>query len=229
MVDITQNVKKHLIETKENKIRFLLEQKKVETIFLKIFESEQNLMNFHSLSEIKQQKIAMRFFYQLHVMSKNNLINEESGGFGDILQKIFKGFFPDVLETILEKVIYTLLGKLGLQGGFFHKFLTSFLATRPTELYAALKDCNALSALVAKAISEAIVMKIQEKFSKSGAFYDYLRNSLSDALSQQPFIDGLTKSLSVKVCEFFEDIVGNASDILFKQEDETSTTQPAGT
>jgi len=229
MVDITQNVKKHLLETKEKKNRLLLEQKKVETIFLKIFESEDNLLNFHYLSESKQQEISMKFFYSLHVMSKNNFINEEVGGLGGLLQKVFKGFFPDVFETILEKIIYTLLGKLGLEGGFFHKFLTSFLATRPTELYRALTDCNALSALVAKAISEAIIMKIQEKFSKNGAFYDYLRNSLSDTLSQQPFIDGLTKSLSVKICEFFEDIVGNVSDLLVQQENNTSTTQPAGT
>lgn len=229
MDNLVLNVKKHLIETKDRQKKVLLEQKKVETLFLEIFESEDNLLNFHNLSENKQHEISMRFFYGLHVMSKNNLINEQLGGFGDLLQKIFKGFFPDVFETIIEKVIYTLLGKLGLEGGYFHKFLASFLATRPTELYAAMKDCKALSVLVAKAVSEAIVMKIQEKFNKGGAFYDYLRNALADTLTQQPFIDGLSKSLSTKICEFFEDIIGNAKDLLTQKETSTTTQQPANT
>lgn len=229
MDDLVLNVKKHLTETKNRQKKVLLEQKKVETLFIKIFESENNLLNFHNLSESKQREISMRFFYGLHVMSKTNLINEELGGFGDLLQKIFKGFFPDVFETIMEKIIYTLLGKLGLQGGFFHKTLTSLLATRPTELFKAMTDCNAFSALLAKSIAEAMVMKVKEKFNVSGLFYDYLRNALSDTLSQQPFVDGLTKSLSVKICEFFEDIIGNAKNVLSQKETSTMTTQPAGT
>ncbi len=213
MENIKSDIRKKLLETKNKKTQLLSEQLNLEQKMIQIFGSEENIINFQKLPQRTKSKITTAFFTEMHIIA-NRPINEQYGNLADILGKIFKGIFPSVFESLAEELIYTLLGKMGLKGGYFHKFLASFLASRPTELLAAMKNCQAFSVLLAKAISEAIVMKAQEKFNIDGLFYSVIRNKISEVLMDQPFIDGLAKSLSKEVCKIFDSFSENALEIL---------------
>jgi hypothetical protein len=208
---LESKIKSKLVETKNKKISTLLEQKNLESRLIKVFGSEYEMLNFKNLPESRQNKILRDFMVEYYIIS-NGLITEQA--FPQVLQKIFQGIFPSVFESLMEKLIYTMLEKIGLKGGFFHKFLTSFLATRPTELWEALNNCDAFTELLAKAISEAMVMKMSEELGAKGFFYDTVRNAIADFLQDQPFIDGLSNSLSAKVCEYLETFKDKAFEIM---------------
>jgi len=204
--------KKVLKETKERKEKLLIEESLVKSRVIAIFESEKDLKNFKKLPIEKQQKLAWALVNEINFLSDNQILNEQ---LGDFLGKIFGGSLGSVLETLVEPLITSILGGLGITG-YFQKFLVSFLTSRPGDLAKALKDCRALTTLIANSLGEAMAMMAQESAGLNSGFYVFLRNALGAAVKDTAFINKIEDFIGDIICENFSKLSDNAGNVFEK-------------
>jgi hypothetical protein len=216
---LEKQIRKAILEAKDNKEKFLIEENLVKSRILMIVESKTNIKNFHKLPKGKQEKIANSILEEISFLSENNILNEQ---LMDMLGKIFGSSFSGIIQTAVEPIVGNLLGKLGLSG-FFKNFLTSFLVSKPQRLALALKDCKELTKLITEALSEALVMMLQEKGGMEGKGYSFLRNALGDAVKETAFMSNLENQLSGVVCEVFGTFSKKATDVYDKLKPELTT------
>ena len=83
---LDKKIKKKLLETKEQKDKLIIEQEIVRSRFMMIFESEDNIKNWDSLSEEKNFKIVCNFLQEIFYQHKNVIIIDQ---FLVIIKSIF--------------------------------------------------------------------------------------------------------------------------------------------
>jgi len=209
---LEKQIKKAILEAKDNKEKTLIEENLVKSRILMIVESETNIKNFHKLPKKKQEKIAYSLLEEISFLGENNILNEQ---LMDVLGKLFGNSLSGIVQTIVEPLVGSLLGKLGL-GGFFKDFLTSFIVSKPQRLALALKDCKELTKLIAEALSEALVMMLQKQTGLEGQGYSFMRNALGDTIKETTFISNLENQLSGIVCGVFNGFNKKAADVYKK-------------
>ena len=209
---LEKQIKKAILEAKDNKEKTLIEENLVRSRILMIVESETNIKNFHKLPKKKQEKIAYSLLEEISFLGENNILNEQ---LMDVLGKLFGNSLSGIVQTIVEPLVGSLLGKLGL-GGFFKDFLTSFIVSKPQRLALALKDCKELTKLIAEALSEALVMMLQKQTGLEGQGYSFMRNALGDTIKETTFISNLENQLSGIVCGVFNGFNKKAADVYKK-------------
>lgn len=209
---LEKQIKKAILEAKDNKERLLIEENLVKSRILMIVESEENIKNFNKLPKKKQEKIAYSLLEEISFLSENNILNEQ---LMDVLGKLFGNSLSSMTQTIVEPMVKSLVNKLGL-GGFFGNFITSFLVSDPRRLALALKDCKELTKLITESLSEALVQMLQEKQGLEGKGYDFMRNALGGAIKETTFITNLENQLSGIVCSVFSGFNKKASDVYQK-------------
>jgi hypothetical protein len=207
-------------KTIDNKVRMalneqLIKQKKLITE-RKIVENRLRLLSssykkYQRLTEQQKAILSFRILKEISFLSEENLLNEQ---LLDFVRNLFGNLLPSGLETIVERVVNSILSKLGFGDGYIQKFFVSLIATRPTEFFKALKSCQDLTKLISRSIVEAMVMKLQENLSKGGGGYDLLRNLLGNSIQEQPFVDAVEKNISSKVCEIYEKFLGKTKSVL---------------
>lgn len=209
---LQKDLKKILKETKDKKKRILIEQNLVKTRIMNIFETEENIKNFKSLSEKKKIKIGLAVLEEIHFLEENKILNEQ---LGDFIGKLFGGSLASALETITEPLVNSILGGLGVSG-YFKDFLVSFLTSNPKELARAIRDCRALTTLVANALGEGLFMMIQRNAGLEGGFYNFLRNALGGAVKDTTFINKIEDFIGDTICNTYNKLTGNAGEVLKK-------------
>ncbi len=209
---LEKKIKRAILEAKDNKERLLIEENLVKSRILMIIESENNIKNFNKLPKKRQEKIAHSLLEEIRFLDENNILNEQ---LMDVLGKLFGNSLSSMTQTIVEPMVKSLLGKLGL-GGFFGNFITSFLVSDPRRLALALKDCKELTKLVTEALSEALVQMLQEKQGLEGKGYDFMRNALGGAIKETTFMTNLENQLSGIVCDVFSGFNKKAADVYDK-------------
>lgn len=209
---LEKQIKRAILETKDNKEKFLIEENLVRSRILMIVESETNIKNFHKLPKNKQEKIAYALLEEISFLNENNILNEQ---LMDVLGKLFGSSLSGIVQTVVEPLVDSLLGKLGL-GGFFKDVLTSLLVSDPRRLALALKDCKELTKLVAESLSEALVKMLQKQTGLEGKGYDFMRNTLGDTIKETTFISKLENQLSGIVCGVFNGFNKKATDVYNK-------------
>ena len=217
---LEKQIKKAILEAKDNKEKFLIEENLVKSRILMIIESKDNIKNFNKLPKKKQEKIAYSLLEEINFLTENNILNEQ---LMDVLGKLFGSSFSGIVQTIVEPLVSSLLGKLGL-GGFFKDFLTSFLVSDPRRLASALKDCKELTKLIAEALSEALVQMLQKQAGLEGPGYSFMRNALGDVVKETTFISNLENQLSGIVCGVFSGYNKKATDVYNKLKPSMVTT-----
>ena len=209
---LENKIKRSIIETKEKKEKFLIEQNLVKSRIMMIVESESNAKNFHRLSEKKQEKMMYSLLEEINYLEEQGMLNEQ---LWDFLSKIFGKSFGSAVETIAEPLVNTILEKIGL-GEYFKNFLISSLTKNPLELSKALKSCDELTKLIANYLSEAVFMMVQNDKELSGGGHVFLRNALGDAVQDIKFVNSLEKQLSTIVCESYKSMSDKASNVYDK-------------
>jgi hypothetical protein len=212
---LKKDIRKKLIEVKENKNRLLVEQTIVKNRIIAIFGSEKNIKNFNSLSESKKRQIGRSLSREILILKNNGLLNESSFSLTGIFKNLFGNAFSSVIETMVEPFVNSILTGLGLSG-FFKNFLVSILTTNPTKLMDAWGNCRVMTNLVAQGISEALAMQVQEKLGASSPGYSILRNLLGKTFKEQEFVTSLSKQIEDVVCGVFNKIAGNAEKVVDK-------------
>lgn len=200
-------IKKKLLEEKEKKENRLIESQLVENRLRLIVESKEK---FNSLSKKEQKKVFFQLMQEMNTLDEQGLINEQ---FGDILSKLFGQSFQGIAQAFLEPMVSSILGSFGLKG-FFNKFITSFIVSNPRRLVSAFKNCQELTKLIAEALSDALVMTIQQQQGLQGRGYDIIRNTLGGAIKDTEFIKSLERQMSDTVCKLFNSFSSNAGKVL---------------
>ena len=209
---LDKTIKKAILETKEKKEKLIIEERLVRSRIMMIIESEDNIKNFNSLSEKKQEKIAYKLLEEIDYLQNTGLLNEQ---LMDFLGKIFGNSLGGVLQTIVEPMVNSLLSSIGLTG-YFKNFLVSFITSNPTRLAKALKSCEELTKLVAESLAEAVFMMIQKQQGLEGQGYTFLRNALGGAVKDYGFIQSIEKQIGGLVCELFGKMNDKASGVYDK-------------
>jgi len=209
---LNKNIRKAIIEAKDKKETLLIEENLVKSRLMVIFESEKNISNFNKLNKKTKDKISDSLIREIHFLSQNNILNE---GLMDYLTTIFgKNPLSNIFETIVERIVGKALTAIGMEDGFLKNFIVSFIASDPRKFASALKDCNTLSTLITDALSEAIVKMMQESIGAKGGVYDFIRNSLGDAITGTQFKQNIQKSINSFVCKTYNDFTGKAGNVL---------------
>lgn len=216
---LEKNIKTTLLEIKEKKEAILIEQNLVKNRIMMIFESETNIKNFKKLPKSKQKKLAYKLVSEISFLNESNILNEQDGLMG-FLKGIFGNSLSGILQTIVEPMVNSLLSGLGLTG-YFKDFLVSFITTNPLELAKALKSCEAMTSLVAQALSEGLAMMIMREQGLEGSGYTFLRNALGGAVKDTKFIESIESQISGIVCQLYDSMTGKASEVVDKLKPET--------
>ena len=209
---VNKVVRKKLLEQKTNKERLLVENTIVTNRLKLIFESVGDTKNIQNLTESEKEKLSIAFFTEVSRLNNMNLINEQ---FLDIMKGIFGNAFSGIAQSLIEPLVDSLLGGLGLKG-FFKDFLVSFFTRNPQKIITAFKSCRGLTEVVASALSEGMVMMIQKEAGLSGLGYDAIRNTLVDTVGDNKFLQSLSDSLETFVCDLYNKFTGKAEEVYDK-------------
>jgi hypothetical protein len=143
---LNKQIRKTILETKEQKEKFLIEQSLVKKRLEMIVSNVKTVDDYNKLSEAKQLKLNFKILQELSFLQENSLINEQAD-FGSIIKDLFGGLFGSGVETIAEPVIGKILDSLGFKGKL-KNFLVSFITSKPSDLINAMKDCKLLTKLI---------------------------------------------------------------------------------
>ena len=210
---LNKEIKKALVEAKEQKERRLIEESLIKSKIMMICESEENIKNFDSLTKTKQRKIANAILTEI-ILSDDQLLNE---GLWDAITSLFGSSFSGLAQMIGEPIVNSILGALGMEDGYFKSVMISFFTKNWGRLAKALRgDCKELTGLVAESLVEGMVIQLANSKGMTGAGYTFLRNTLEDAIHSTSFIQGLENSLESTVCGLLNKFTGKATEIASK-------------
>ena len=217
---LDKKIKKKLLETKEQKDKLIIEQEIVRSRFMMIFESEDNIKNWDSLSEEKKFKISCKFLQEISYQQQNGIINEQ---LTDIIKSIFgSSIGGGFAQAVLEPAVSWILSGLGMESNsYIKKFVVSFL-TKKEGFWNYLKDCQTLTKGIAEALAEAVAMQVQQGTGTGGFWMDSIRNVLGDYLSKAGFVENIEKQIGDKICGYWDKATGNAKNVLTKLKGEES-------
>lgn len=205
-------IKQVILETKERKEKLLIEQTLVKNRILMIFESEDNIKKFSSLSKVKQEKIAYKLVSEINFLVETNLLNEQ---LKDFLGKIFGDNLTGVFQTIVEPMVVSLMKSLEL-ADYFKESLISSLSSDPTKLSQSLRSCDELSKLISESLSDAIHNRIVQKTGSDSVESKFLNSALSDAVKDPRFSENVQRKINSIVCDLFSVMSDKASKVYDK-------------
>jgi hypothetical protein len=208
---LNKQIRKTILETKEQKEKFLIEQSLVKKRLEMITGDVKTVDDYNKLSETKQLKLNFVILQELSFLQENSLINEQAD-FASIIKDLFGGLFGSGVETIAEPVLGKILESLGFSGKL-KNFIVSFITSKPSELISAMKDCKVLTKLISESLVEAIVMSMMEEHGASGKGPSLLRNLIGGAIKSNSFVTQLESQLSTTVCGLFDGFTQNAKAI----------------
>ena len=205
-------VKKVILETKEKKEKLLIEQNLVKKRIIMVFESENNIKKFSSLSKVKREKIAYKLVSEINYLKETNMLNED---LKDFMSKIFGNNLTSVFQTIVEPMVSSLVKSLDLADYFKDSLITS-ISSDPTRFSQSLKSCDELSKLVSESLSDAIYDRILQQTGSEGIETKFLNNVLAGAVKDPKFSQNIHQEISSKVCDLFDSMSEKASQIYDK-------------
>lgn len=212
MIHLNNNIRKKLVERKLRQESILIKESIASSRIKTILESVSMYSDVTEIPIDKRRKITAKLYMEFHLLHKRNIL-EENTGLWAALEGIFGNVGFGVIEgLIVEPFVNTILSKLGL-GGFFKKFLVSFLSTNPGRVIEAFKDCKSMTKLISEALAEATFMMIQESVGAGGVGYDIIRNVLGKTVKQAGFVQDLEENLADTVCQGFNKLVSNAEGV----------------
>jgi len=208
---LNKQIRKTILETKEQKEKILIEQSLIKKRIDMIVGNVKTIDDYNNLSEAKQLKLNFVILQELSFLQENSLINEQAD-FSSIIKDLFGGLFGSGVETIAEPILDKILDSIGFTGKF-KKFLVSFITSKPSELVAAMKDCKVLTKLISESMAEAIVMSMMEEHGAGGKGPSLLRNLIGGAIKSNSFVAQLESQLSTTVCGLFNGFTKNAQAV----------------
>jgi hypothetical protein len=217
-----KEIRKKLIEVKEKKESLIIERKLAKSRLLMILGDVNSMEKFHSLPENRKVRMSFQVMSELAYQQQNGIITEQFS-LVDILKGLFGPLFTGAAETIAEPFFNSIFNAIGFKSeGFLKKFMISLLTSKPSELISAFSDCKTMTKLLVQSFIEAVVMLIQQQTNTGGYMYDFVRNTLGNAIKDTDIVSGFQDKINDKVCELFNKFSGNANEVVEKLKKQTS-------
>ena len=213
-MELKKQIRKKIVETKEQKEKKTIEESLVISRILMVVESEEKVRNYQSLTIKERIDLSVDLLEEIAQLQDQGLINE---GLGDLLSKIFGGAWSGLLQTFVEPLVNSILRGLGMEDGFFKNSLVSFFTKNPGRLARALRgDCKELTGLVVESIIEGFAMKLMQDRGMSSGGWAFLRNAINDGIHSTDFVKSLESSMESTICDLFNKLTGKASEVVNK-------------
>ena len=206
---IKNEIRKKLLQEKRKRENTLIETKLVESRLKMIVESKSK---FQSMKPAQQKKVFIKVMQEVNTLQNQGLIVE---GLGDIFGKLFGQGWSAIGQTIVEPMVKSVLGWFGIKG-YFANAIASLIASDPSRLSKLFGDCRETTKLFAEAMTEAMVMSLQDVRGMDGLGWNILRNALNGAIKDEPFVNELSNKMADGVCKVIGKITGNAEEVLGK-------------
>jgi hypothetical protein len=220
-MELKKQIRKKIVETKEIKDKKIIEESLVISRILMVVESADKVKNYKSLSIKERIDLSIDLLDEIATLQEQGLINEQEG-LGGMLSKIFGNAWSGLIQTLVEPLVDSILGGLGMNDGFFKSTLKSFFTKSPGRLAKALRgDCKELTGLVVESVIEGVEMKLLDDRGMNSSGYVFLRNALNDAIHGTEFIQSLQNSMESTICELFGKLTGKASEVVDKLKSQT--------
>jgi hypothetical protein len=207
---LERKVKQSLIEVKEQKEKYLIEQKIVKNRLSIIVEHIKSVDDFNNLSQNEKVKLSFNVLQELSYLQNSGLLSEQD--LGGALKSVFGGLFGSATQTIfeplLEKLVKPLFGE-----GFMSNFIISYLTKKQSEVIKSMSDCKLMAKLITESVVEGTVMSLQQQKGFDSQGYSLLRNSLGNAIEGNEFAINIENGLSKPICELFDKFTENAKRI----------------
>lgn len=215
---IKKTIRKKLLEEKKLRENKLISEQLIKNRLSMIVESPSK---FKSLKKEQQQKLFFKVMNEVHELEKNGIITE---GLGDILSSLFGQGWSSIAQSFIEPMVESILGWFNIKGSPA-KFISSFIASKPQRLSAALSDCRELTKLLVESFSEMLVRNMAETRGMDGVGWGIIRNALGGAIKDAKFMQTLESQMADGVCKLFGSFTNKAENVLNKVQSQPAVAQ----
>lgn len=213
---LKKEVRKILIETKEKSEKQLIENQIVKDRISVIFEGIESKKDYEKLTTQNKVKLTKKFVSEVMFLSENQLISEN---FLDSMKSLFGNSFESIVQTMMEPIVGSVLGSLGIKKGHFRNIMVSILTSRPSELVRAMGDCDLMTKLIVRSFVEAEVMFLQQEAGLDGMVLSFMRNKLGSMAEDTEFIENLERSFGGAICNVMSNVKNKTQDVIKKLQD----------
>lgn len=214
---LSKVIKNKLVEVKENKKDLLVEETIVKNRISLVLESAKSHRNLElSFLEFLIETIKLKesgISDSVLIKEQESFLNLLGGLFGGTGVK--KNLMGTLRGTLVEFALKTLLKKLGLspKSAIGRLFITTLGNVESfTDIPKLFTDCNYVSKLLSKSVVESIIGSLGDKYVASGIVPDAVRNSLTDLLYEQSFMEKIQSAISGSVCSILGGIKTKMED-----------------
>jgi peptidoglycan hydrolase-like protein with peptidoglycan-binding domain len=204
-------IKKKLVEAKTKKENDFIEKKLIENRLKMIVESIKKQENIVEKKNL--EKVSFEFINELKELGNQGLINEN---LGDTLKSIFGSGLETMPTTFFEIVFDKILNKLGLNDPTLKNELINLSKNNPNNIVSSFKDCESMTELIAKAITEILFMNLQSGKELKGQGWNLIRNILGQEIKKDEFLEKIKENLNDMVCQEFSTLTSNSQGLLSK-------------
>lgn len=205
-VEITNLIKKSLMEAKTKKENEFVKTQLVESRMKIILES---LEKFQTFNLMKKVKVGFKTLREISQMNKLGLINENLGS-------LFKGMYGKSYEssinTISEPLFNVIFTKITVDDDLKNKILNN-IHTKTAQLIASMDSCESLSKFLADVIIEEYAKKLDGE--KQGNT-DIVYSSFMDSVDDEMFRNNLINKIQSIICTLFEKFTENAKNLMVR-------------
>jgi hypothetical protein len=94
--------------------------------------------------------------------------------------------------------------------------LINLSKNNPNNIVSSFKDCESMTELIAKAITEILFMNLQSGKELKGQGWNLIRNILGQEIKKDEFLEKIKENLNDMVCQEFSTLTSNSQGLLSK-------------
>jgi hypothetical protein len=204
-------IKKKLVEAKTKKENDTIGKQLIENRLKMIVESIKKQGNI--IEKKNLEKVSLEFINELKELNNQGLINEN---LSDSLKNIFGTGLETMPQKFFEVIFDRILTKLGLNDVALKNALVDSSKNNPTEIVNSFKDCESMTELIAKTITDILYMNLQSEKNLKGQGWNLIRNILGQEIKKEEFLKNIKTNLNNAVCQEFSNLTSNSQNLLSK-------------
>jgi hypothetical protein len=204
-------IKKKLVEAKTKKENDTIGKQLIENRLKMIVESIKKQGNIVEKKNL--EKVSLEFINELKELNNQGLINEN---LSDSLKNIFGTGLETMPQKFFEVIFDRILTKLGLNDVALKNALVDSSKNNPTEIVNSFKDCESMTELIAKTITDILYMNLQSEKNLKGQGWNLIRNILGQEIKKEEFLKNIKTNLNNAVCQEFSNLTSNSQNLLSK-------------
>lgn len=215
---LKKDIRKTLVETKKIMEKQLIENKIVQNRMTIIFENVKSKKDYDQLTIQHKIKLTKKFVNEIMFLGENQFLNEN---FLDSMKSLFGNSFESIVQTMMEPIVGSVLGSLGIKKGKFRNIMVSLITSQPSELLHAMGDCKMMTKLIVRSFIEAEVMFLQQEAGLDGMVLSFMRNKLGSMAENTELAHNLESHFGDAICDVMSNVKNKTEDVIKKLQNGT--------